>query len=31
MSKENDILLSINKNPNKEMKEILIRIAQNLQ
>ena len=31
LSKENDILLSINKNPNKEMKEILIRIAQNLQ
>ena len=31
LSKENDILLSINKNPNKEMKEILIKIAQNLQ
>jgi hypothetical protein len=31
LSKENDILLSINKNPNEEMKEILLRIAQNLQ
>ncbi|MFK7760954.1 MAG: DciA family protein [Candidatus Midichloriaceae bacterium] len=31
LSKENDILLSINKNPNKEMKKILTNIAQNLQ
>ncbi len=31
LSKKTDVLLSINKNPNKEMKEILTSIAQNLQ
>ena len=31
LSQNGDILLAINKNNNKEIKEILISIAQNLQ
>jgi hypothetical protein len=31
LSQNRDILLAINKNNNKEIKEILISIAQNLQ